>query len=283
MMLQQILVLTDFSKGSARAVEFAVHSGKILPAEIILLHAANLQGNLYTDYMGVNKEFNQTLFNEVRNKMFQLKNDIGEKDGVEVNTVISEMSLTDAIAEITREKNIGLIIMGTHGTGDFRKKVFGSNTSLVIDKSKAAVLVVPTDYQWKKPVKFLYATNRFEKQDIILDFLFELADLYMADITVAVFTDVENEKALAYLENSRKLGEFEKMMKRKYNEKNLSVVHLSGTDFPKTLREYIDANEIDILVMINYEKGLWARLFHTSMTEYMSHHINIPLLAISGN
>ena len=44
------------------------------------------------------------------------------------------------------------------------------------------------------------ATNFFEKEPAILDFPFELADLYMAQIQVEIFTD-EDEKNAATLLN----------------------------------------------------------------------------------
>ena len=56
--MKQILVPTDFSTCANNAVDFAVQSAKILPVEITILHAFELKGNIYTDYMGVNKEFN---------------------------------------------------------------------------------------------------------------------------------------------------------------------------------------------------------------------------------
>lgn len=49
--MKKILVPTDFSACSDKAITFAVESAKILPAEIILLHALNIEGNIYTDYM----------------------------------------------------------------------------------------------------------------------------------------------------------------------------------------------------------------------------------------
>jgi nucleotide-binding universal stress UspA family protein len=57
--MKQILVPTDFSACADKAVDFAVQSAKFLSMEVTLLHAFH-PGNLYTDYMRVNKEFNQS-------------------------------------------------------------------------------------------------------------------------------------------------------------------------------------------------------------------------------
>ena len=70
--MKKILVPTDFSTCADNAIDFAVQSAKILPVEILLLNAFELSGDIYTDYMGVNKEFNQSQLQAVNNKLAQL-------------------------------------------------------------------------------------------------------------------------------------------------------------------------------------------------------------------
>jgi hypothetical protein len=83
-----ILVPTDFSACAGNPLHFAVQSAKILPADIILLHAFEIKGNVYTDYMGVNKEFNQSLWDEAEQKLKRYKKSIEKADGVTVSTKI---------------------------------------------------------------------------------------------------------------------------------------------------------------------------------------------------
>lgn len=71
--MKKILVPTDFSTCADTAVNFAVQSAKIFPMEVTLLHALEVKGNIYTDYMGVNKEFNQSLMDEVKINYCSLK------------------------------------------------------------------------------------------------------------------------------------------------------------------------------------------------------------------
>lgn len=280
--MKQILVPTDFSTCAYTAVDFAVQSAKFLPVEVTLLHAFELKGNIYTDYMGVNKEFNESLLDEVQNKLAQLKSSIEETEGVAVDTCVYKDSVKESILKATDDKNIDLIVMGTLGAGSIREKLWGSKTAAVIGNSKAPVMAIPYEYEWKKPEKILMATNHFEKEPAILDFLFELADLYMAKVQVAVFTDEDDDKAVTFLEHTRKTPQYEKMLKEQYKEETLTATHLFGKEFEETLQDYIKQNEIDILAMVTYQRGFWDRIFHPSMTKRMSYHTNIPLLAIPG-
>lgn len=280
--MKKILVPTDFSGCANNAVDFAVQSAKILPAEIVLLHAFEVQGNLYTDYMGVNREFNQSLMEDAGQKLEQVKKSIEEAEEVAVSTIIYKGTVKDAVMETTIAVNADLIVMGTLGASGFKEKFLGSKTASIIGSVNIPVMAIPYEYEWKKPETFLLATNHFEKEPAILDCVFELADLYMAKVQVAVFTDEDDDKAATYMEHIRKTPQYEKLLKQQYNEETLSAKHLYGLEFEETLQKHIEEKGIDILVMITYQKkeSIWKRIFNPSKTKKMSYHINIPLLAI---
>jgi nucleotide-binding universal stress UspA family protein len=280
--MKKILVPTDFSTCANKAVEFAVQSAKILPVEVTLLHSFEIKGNVYTDYMGVNKEFNQIMLDEAHQKLAEVKKVIEETEGVIVNTFVAVTPLVDAILQATEELNIDLVIMGTLGAGAIKEKLWGSKTAAVIGKTKVPLMVIPFFYEWKKPDKLLLSTNHFENEPAILDFVFELADLYPALVHIAVMTDEDDDNAATFLEHTRKTLQYEKMLKAQYNEETLIATHLYGKEFEETLQKHIDENEIDILAMITYQRGFWDRVFNPSKTKRMSYHTKIPLLVIPG-
>lgn len=278
--MKQILVPTDFSECADKAIDFAVQSAKIVPIEIILLHSFEVKDNMYSDYMGVNREFNVSMLNDAKEKLAQLKKNIEETDGVVVDTFISTNSLYDAITRSVKEKKIDMVVMGTLGASGIKEKLWGSRTAAIIGRSDIPVMVIPIEYEWKKPQKILLATNRFEKEPAILDYLFELAGLYMSRVQVAVFTDEDDDKAITFLDHEHKISEYEEYLTDMYNEETLTSAHLTGEDFETTLQNFIRENDIDILVMVTYQNTFWSRIFNPSKTKRMSYHTNIPLLAI---
>ena len=280
--MKKILVPTDFSTCANNAVNFAVQSAKIFPVKITLLHAFEVNGNVYTDYMGVHKEFNQSLLDDVHKKLAQLKAVIEETEGVTVNTYVAVTPLIDAVIQATDDLNIDVVIIGTLGAGGNYEKLWGSKTAALIGKTKAPVIVIPYYYEWKTPEKILMSTNHFEKESAMLNTLFELADLYKAQVQVVVFSDEDNDDAITFLKNSRNMLHYEKVLKEQYNEETLTATNLFGKEFEETLQKHIDDNKIDILAMFTYQRGFWDRLFHPSMTKQMSYHTKIPLLVIPG-
>ncbi len=281
--MKKILVPADFSTCANNAVDFAVQSAKMLPVEVTLLHALEIKGNIYTDTMGVNREFNQSVQDEVENKLAQLKSIIEQTEGIIVNTYVYKGSVNEAILQAADDTNIDLIVMGTFGASGLKEKIWGSKTAALIGISNVPVMVIPYEYKWKKPEKFLMATNHFEEGQAIMDLIFELADLYMAQVQVAVFTDEDDDKAATFLEHTRTLPHYEKMLKEQYKEDTLTAIRLFGKEFEETLQKHIEENEIDILAMVTYPRSNFLdKLFHPSMTKRMSYHTKIPLLVIPG-
>jgi len=277
--MKKILVPTDFSACAANAMDFAIQTARIIPAEITLLHSFDLPGTMYTDYLGVNKEFRQIQWNEDEQRLAAMKESIGQMYDIPVETRLIAAPLKIAIDEISKSEEYDLIIMGTLGAGGLKEKLWGSNTADVIALRSIPVLAIPHDYRWKKPEKFLLATGNFEKKPTVLDTIFELAGLYMAHVDVAVFTDEEDEPA-ALLEHGRTGPFYGEMLAKKYNEQGLHTAQLSGRNLEESLQEYIGQNDIDVLVMITYKRAFWDRLLHPSHTKRMSYHTKVPLLAV---
>ena len=69
-------------------------------------------------------------------------------------------------------------------------------------------------------------------------------------------------------------------MKEEYNEMTLFTSHICGEGFDKTLQEFISESDIDIFVMVTYQRDFLERIFNPSNTKRMSYHTNVPLLAI---
>lgn len=280
--MKKILVPIDFSDCANNAVDFAVKSAKILPAEIILLHAYDLMGDIYIDYMGVQKEFNQSVRDDMEMKLAQVKKSIEEAEEVVVATRTFKGTVKDAVVQTSIAVNADLIVMGTLGASGFKEKLWGSKTASIIGSVSIPVMAIPYEYKWKKPEMFLIATKHFERETVILDFIFELANFYKAQVAVAVFTDEDDDKAAAYLEHARKTPQYEKFLKKEYKAETLTATNLFGLKFEETLQKYIKEKGIDVLVMVTYQKeeGILNRMFNPSKTKRMSYHTTIPLLAI---
>ena len=281
--MKKILLPTDFSRCANNAVAFAVETAKLMQAEIILLHSFELTGNMYTDYMGVNKEYNQSQMQAVHHKLEELKNSIATNHSLKVTAHVCTGAVKKCILKETAERGIDLMIMGTAGASGIKETLWSSKTADIIGKSTVPVIAIPSDYQWKNPAKILFATNHFEEEPVLLNFLFTLAACYEAEVNVAVFTNESKDDAVTYLEHLRKTPDYEHKLKERYHEDTLTVTNLFGNEFEKTLEDYIVDNNFDMVAMVTYQRHFPDSIFHPSLTKQMAYHTKIPLVAIPAN
>lgn len=280
--MKKILVPTEFSTCADNALDFAIQTSKLFLSEVTVLHAYEKMGHLYTDYMGANKEYDQSQLTEVYDTLTNLQKRLEESEGIKISTTVCTDSVK-CIPLATYDNEIDFIVMGTSGASGLKEKLFGSKTSDIIGKVPVPVIAVPIEYSWKMPQKILILVSKFEKDPVILDFIFELAGWYNAEVQFAVFTDEDDDNASTFMEHKRRIPEYERMLKENYGENTITVTNILGKSFEDSLEDYISKNEIDMVGMITYQRSLPERIFHPSLTRRMSYHTKIPLLAIPAN
>lgn len=278
--MKKILVPTDFSACANNAVDFAVHVANEIDAEISLLHSFEIKDNMYTDYMGVNRYYNQTILDDSYELIKKMKKKIESKTPVKVDIMVKTSSVQASIENAIEEINADLVIMGATGIKGIHERLWGSSTSEFISTCQTPVIAVPLIYKWKKPGKFVLATNQFDLPEETYDFIYELADLMMAQVRLVVFTDVEKEKAQAYIEAEKKIPFLKDQLQQRYNLNRVLVDHIHGTSFNESMQEYIAEQEVDLLVMITHKRKFLESFIHPSKTKKMTSLTRVPLLAI---
>lgn len=276
----KILIPVDFSECSIKAVNFAAQLSQYIPTQLDLLNVQEGTGSLYTDYVGLNKEFNLSLIADARKKLEKLQAQLGLAQHVVVMTHLVTGEVQETIIAEAAKLGSNLIIMGTSGASGIKEFLIGSQTASVIGHSKVPVLAIPEQYEWKKPEKILLTTNNFEKEANVLDTVFQLANQLHAKVETAVFSDEDYDDAATLIQTSYGMNAYEKFLKEEYKQTELVATHLTGKSLEETLSDYIVQNDVDILVMITYQRNLLKRIFNPSHTRRMSYHTRIPLLAI---
>lgn len=277
--MKHILVPTDFSASADNALDVAVNLAAESKAEIILMNSYETTGSAITDYMGVNREYDRQIIEETTTKLNEIKTRVVGTRNVSISTAVYTEAINESINNIIGDKNIDLVVMGTTGASGLKEKIWGSNTASVTQKSKKPVLVIPEEYKWSAPKKILFATNRFEDTDDILQPLFDFVHLFKAQTLAAVFSNEDTDIAGTVMEHSRNIHQFEQKLKTKFGE-TLTAEHLSGDSFIQTLEDYITENQIDIVAMVSHHRSFLDSIFHSSATKKMAYHTQIPLLVI---
>lgn len=278
--MKKILVPTDFSPNSMRAIDYAVKMAKENDATVYLAHTIDVP-DMNQEFMPPpDGSYNMKEKDEALKKLENLRRSIEDTEQLLVNTHLYHGNVTDNILKAAEEHDADIIIMGTLGITGLADKIFGTHTASVISHSDTPVLAIPLEYEWNRPSRLLLAINHFDEGTDILFPVFDIAAIFDAEVRVAVFTDEDTAGSADYMEHARNIVEAGKQLKEVY--KGISVIpqHISGHQFMETMNEYIDSNQVDLLAMTTHKRSLVSSIFKRSVTRKMSYQSKVPVLAI---
>jgi nucleotide-binding universal stress UspA family protein len=160
--MKRILVPTDFSPQAENALKVAAIIAQKNNAEIYLEHSLDLPGNLTTGSSSSAKP-ESIYFIKLANQKFEevLKKDYLKP--IDVHEAIGHGEIYDDVQLTVEDKNIDLIVMGSHGTSGFKEMFIGSNVEKVVRTSKIPVLVIKNQHETFDIKDFVFATDFTEE------------------------------------------------------------------------------------------------------------------------
>ncbi|HYL67694.1 MAG TPA: universal stress protein [Candidatus Limnocylindria bacterium] len=201
--LARILVATDFSPASDRALEFGISLARRYNSQIYLTHVITLDAypmvapELATESEAKQRREAEGHFEEIEKS--------GRLFGLRRETVLAEGSLWPTIEDLVKKYEIELVIVGTHGASGLEKVVIGSNAEQIFRQARIPVLTVGPAVKSEAPyeVEFrniLFATDFGPGAEREAAFAFSLAQEHRARLTllnVAPYAEDYSEQAVA--------------------------------------------------------------------------------------
>jgi len=143
---KNIMVATDGSKYSSAAATEALGIAKRCESNLTVLAAVHSEALASmtpdTGYTQNQQEMIAKQEFERAEKNIAAIKALADKEGVSAEGVVAEGRPYEAIASAARDKNIDLIVVGSHGRTGLSKLLMGSVTERVIGHADSAVLVV---------------------------------------------------------------------------------------------------------------------------------------------
>jgi nucleotide-binding universal stress UspA family protein len=138
--LKKIVAPVDFSERSHGAGRYAAMLARRFNSELILLHVFTPPPTEFGDTAGADS----VLAELYRNRATEAREDLDEfladeLDCLTVRRVVLEGDTSHRIVEFAHQEQAGLIVMATHGYGQFRRFILGSNTAKVLHDAECPV------------------------------------------------------------------------------------------------------------------------------------------------
>ncbi|HPI94353.1 MAG TPA: universal stress protein [Deltaproteobacteria bacterium] len=143
---QKILVPTDFSPSSGKALEKALDMAEQYHSKVILLHVIDeVIRQCAGDYCLSQEDVMNLQYQSEKCSREMLENEVNglkEKRAVEIEYDLQWGSPVEVIIGEQQKTGSDLIVLGSHGKKTFKEHLIGSVTDKVVRTSKAPVMVV---------------------------------------------------------------------------------------------------------------------------------------------
>jgi len=142
--IKRIVVTTDFSDGTADALNYAFSIAQECQSKIVLVHVLDDAA-----LAQVNAKRRVALFSEIRKKM----DDLVPEDArvwCDVETIVESGTPYRVIQQILKAQKPGLLVMNVHGKNLVDRALIGSTAERVIRGADCPVLLIPPKRAVKK-------------------------------------------------------------------------------------------------------------------------------------
>lgn len=285
-----ILIPVDFSDYSLLACKIGFDFAAKLNAHITILYSyvsANFAGSLpfnsdkfssnisiIQDEESIKKISHSKMRLFVRNLNKQIED--GRLPKVSFSEIVTEGVPEESIIEFAKDKQSILVVMGTRGKDKKEADLIGSVTAEVLDSGKFPVFTVPENfslsniYDIKKAVFFC----NFCQEDLIsFDTFVRLFKFHPIDISIIPVDKLPQkmeEQTKALLEYSNNI----------YPNFSFEIKTFKDGNFSKEFDQYIKDENINLIIIPNKKRNIFARLFNPGIAHKMLFHSDTPLLVV---
>jgi len=144
---KKVVVPTDGSAWSERAIPYAVDFARISEGEVTLLHILTPPMHEFVDSLAIAGEYElaNRIREEIKTHLLGLRSEI-RAEGVSCQLrIIDGVGVAHHICDYVREEGVDLVVMSTHGHSGLVRFLFGSVAHKVMHDLKVPVLVIRPD------------------------------------------------------------------------------------------------------------------------------------------
>ncbi|ODR81004.1 universal stress protein [Haladaptatus sp. W1] len=225
--------------------------------------------------------------------------DIASERGQSVTTALREGKPAVQISEFAAERDADLLVIGRQGKSGMEKQLLGGVTEQLLHRNAIPVFVVPKD--GKQTVKatdyarILIPTDGSENADVAVPHGIEIARRYDSAVHVLNVVDLQvaggafdaggletefierlDERGQAAVE--KVAGEVEEGVSRPVETAVERTTSFEGA--AAGIQEYVEENNIELVVMASHGRSNVGRQFLGSVTSTLLRTVDVPVVVV---
>ncbi len=274
--MKKILVPTDFSSQATAALNFAVEIARKQNSEVLLYHVIEsylttthyMSGLVETSQSAEESAFMLALGLQAKQKLAAVAAEEKYK-GVNITCYIQEGNFYKNIAEKIADKEVDLIVMGSHGTN--AEHYAGSNADKVVRFAHCPVVTVKDEISLADIKHVVFATSLEEENDKVVKYLADFVDAIGAKLHILRI----NHPGHVMPERAVKVKA--KVLADKHLMKNYEINSYADNSIEDGILHFSEDNHIEMIMLGTHSRSGISRILHRggSVAEGLVTHSNM--------
>lgn len=273
--MKTIIVPTDFSPIATNAMNFAADMAVNINASLMLLHVYQVPVSM-TDVPVVLvsaeelRKSSETKLEEIKDALTHITS-----GKIKVYTEARLGDVSDELEDVCKHIQPFAVIMGTRGTTGVERVLFGSTTLTAIRHLKWPVIVVPPGKEYGTGIKKIGFACDFEKvvESTPIQFIRNMVKEFGAELHV-LNVDYEGRHF------KPETPEESLMLHTLLEDLNPNYHFINHVDIEDGINEFIEENNIDLLITIPKKHKLLDSLFKHSSTKQLVTQSHVPVMCV---
>lgn len=267
--MKNILVAVDFSKGSIRALAYAIKLANIFKSDILLTFVLKPDSNdsLYSNsHDKIIEEVNTRFQDLIATHKKNLK-------GGNMTFKIREGKVHTEVSNQAKYTDCELIVTGTHGVSGFEEFWLGSNARRIVTSAPCPVITVRNDFCAAHDIKKIVIpidSSIDSRQKV--PFTCDLAEATGAEIHLLITANSASEKKIA--------KNYAKQTLKYIEERGLKTVVVETQKKPSDVISYAQKVNADLISIMTEQEVSTISLLLGASAEQVVTHSPIPVLSV---
>lgn len=273
--MKTIIVPTDFSPIATNAMNFAADMAININASITLLHVYQVPVSM-TEVPVVLVSADE-LRKSSEEKLEILKQDLAHLSSgrIKIYTEARLGDISDELEDVCKHVEPFAVIMGTKGATGIERILFGSTTLTAIRHLKWPVIVVPPGKEYGTGIKKIGFACDFDKvvESTPIQFIKNMVKEFGAELHV-LNVDHENKNF------KPETPDESLMLHTLLKDLNPQYHFIDNEDIEDGINEFVETNNIDLLITIPKKHKLLEGLFKPSSTKQLVTRSHVPVMCV---
>jgi nucleotide-binding universal stress UspA family protein len=148
--LRKVLIATDGSETAKKAADFGVQIAGLSGAKVYAVYV--IDTTLYYS-IPLDEVWSKEVYEQLETMGNEITSDVeiaAKAAGLEAESLVLKGDPAERIIKFAEEQSVDMIVVGSHGIGEFERLVIGSVSEKVVRHAKVPVLVVREQGEQKR-------------------------------------------------------------------------------------------------------------------------------------